>query len=398
MKINSNAVVVVPTRNRATIAMNAIRSVLDQQVDGVHVMVSDNSTSEPDRQQLAAFCTQLSNPRLRYVRPPRSLAMTDHWQWAIDDALASYDANHFAYLTDRMMFKTGGFKEIVELALRYPNKVLSYNQDRIVDHMRPIRVEHYPSTGKLWEVPTERLSWLVSQAVLHHGLPRVLNCIVPRAVFDRFRERFGNVFASVAPDFNFCFRCLDVEQSILFLDKSPMFHYALSRSNGASVTRGEMTPDNADFTANLPVDNSLRNAATPVSQLNTAVNPVFNEYLIYKQETGSPRFFDLDFQKYLAANAVEVAEITDPQLRAEMQGLLEKHGYRLAENDSRGLITRARSMVRRLKTPVGLQGEVAIDFKRLDDAIDYARNSSHMTPQNPEAVRELLQAREIATH
>ena len=225
--------------------------------------------------------------------------MPSHWEWAIEEALSFYDASHFTYLTDRMMFKTGGLKELLDVISQYPNKVVSYNHDRIVDHVRPIHVDHYPSTANLWEVPTEQLSWLVSQGAFHHGLPRMLNCIVPRAVLDRFKTRFGNVFASIAPDFNFCFRCLDLEESILFLDKSPMFHYALNRSNGASVSRGEMTADNADFTANLPVDNSIRNFATPIPQLNTAVNAVFNEYLIYKEEATSPRFFDIDFQKYL---------------------------------------------------------------------------------------------------
>jgi hypothetical protein len=395
----SGTVVVIPTRNRAGIAMNAIRSVLDHRVDGLRVMVSDNSTSESEREQLAAFCTQLNDRRLLYVRPPQSLAMTAHWQWALEMALTSYDSAHVVYLTDRMMFKTGGLKEVCDLAALYANKVISYNHDRIVDHVSPIRVEHYPSTGKLWKVPTERLSRLVSDGVLHHGLPRMLNCIVPRTVLQRIHERFGNVFASIAPDFNFCFRCLDVEESILFFDKAPMFHYALSRSNGASVTRGEMTPDNADFTANLPVDDSMRNFATSIPQLNTAVNAVFNEYLIYKQETQSPHFFDLDFQKYLAANAIEVTEISDPQLRAEMQKLLEKHGYRGGDRDalSGNWIKRARSAVRKLTTPAttGLQGEVAVEFKQFEEAMDYARNSSRTTPQSPDAVRELLQASEL---
>jgi hypothetical protein len=393
----NNAVVVVPTRNRASIAMNAIRSVLDQHVDGVQVMVSDNSTAETDREQLADFCTQLNDPRLRYFRPPQSLSMTDHWEWAIEQALGSYQASHFTYLTDRMMFKTGSVAEVLSLAALYPDKVISYNHDRVVDHLRPIRVEHYPSTGKLWAVETERFSWLVSQGVLHHGLPRMLNCIVPRVVLDRFRARFGNVFASIAPDFNFCFRCLDVEQSVLFLDKSLIFHYALSRSNGASVSRGEMTQDNADFTANLPVDSAVRNYATAIPQLNTAVNAVFNEYLIHKQETQSPRFFDLDFQKYLAANAFEVTEVSDPRMRAEMHGLLVQHGYNDAAAAS--WIQRARSAVKRFTTPVpaGLQGEVGVEFKQIDEAMDYARNSLRTIPQSPDAVRELLQASELPT-
>lgn len=390
-------VVVVPTRNRAHIAQNAIRSVLDDaSVEDVHVLVSDNSTVESDRETLAAFCTSLDDARLRYVRPPQSFAMPEHWQWAIEQALSAYDVDHFLYLTDRMMFKRGGLGEVLKLAALYPEKVISYNHDRIVDHVKPIRVEHYPATALLWEIPTERLSWLVSQSVFHHGLPRMLNCIVPRAILDRIGARFGNVFASIAPDFNFCFRCLDLEDTVLFLDKSPFFHYALGRSNGASVTRGEMTPDNADFTANLPVDDSIRNYATPIPQLNTTVNAVLNEYLIHKNETNSPRFFELDFEKYLATNAMEVQEVTDPRLRAEMHALLEKHGYRDALAN-RGLLQRARSAVRKLKTPVGLQGEVSVKFSTVEDAIDYARTSSRMTPQSPDAVRELLHARELPT-
>lgn len=387
-------VVVVPTRNRARIAKNAIRSVLDERLDGVQVMVSDNSTVDSERDELAGFCAALEHSRVRYVRPPESFAMPAHWEWAIETALSSYDASHFTYLTDRMMFKTGGLRELLEVVSRYRNKVVSYNQDRIVDHVRPIHVDHYPSTAKLWEVPTERLSWLVSQGAFHHGLPRMLNCIVPRAVFDRFKARFGNVFASIAPDFNFCFRCLDLEESVLFLDKSPMFHYALNRSNGASVSRGEMTADNADFTANLPVDNSIRNFATPIPQLNTAVNAVFNEYLIYKQEATSSRFFDIDFQKYLEINAVEIMEVSDPQLKAEMRGLLEKHGYRetSASAPDQTWLRRARSFVGRLKTP---PASPVIEFTELNDAIDYVRNSSRSTPQSPDAVRELLHAREL---
>ncbi len=238
----------------------------------------------------------------------------------------------------------------------------------------------------------------MSQGALQHGLPRMLNCIVPRAIFDRFKARFGNVFASIAPDFNFCFRCLDLEESILFLDKSPMFHYALNRSNGASVSRGEMTADNADFTANLPIDNSMRNYATPIPQLNTAVNAVFNEYLIYKQESMSPRFFDLDFQKYLEINAVEITEVSDPRLKAEMHSLLEQHGYRespslpLRASADQTWLKRARSFIGRLKTP---PSSPVIEFTELGDAIDYLKNSSRSTSQSPDAVRELLHAREL---
>jgi hypothetical protein len=407
-------VVVVPTRNRAQLAINAVRSVLEQTVENVEVLVSDNSTLEPERDELAAFCAGLSNSRVRYVRPPVPLAMPAHWDWAIEQALAAYSANHFIYLTDRMMVRNNALKEMVDLAALYPLQVISYNLDRICDDAMPIRIEQYPATEKLLEVETLRLSRLFAQGVFHPGLPRMLNCIVPRVVFDRMRQRFGNVFSSIAPDFNFCVRCLDIEDSILFFDKSPLFHYALNRSTGASATRGEMTPDNADFTANLPVDNSIRNYATPIPSLITAVNAAFNEYLIHKQQTNSPRFFDVDLQQYLSANAIEINEVRDPKLRTEMMALLAKHGYRETANSSatssapefmarlkrvpKKLTSGARTkpawlfLARRLgiKPP----GEVEFEFWELAEAIDYARNISRGNHKPWSIQVELLQGRE----
>lgn len=321
-------VIVIPTRNRSDIAKNAIRSVIEQPNCDVRVLVSDNSTQPQQIQDLKQFCEALQDPRLHYVRPPAALSMAAHWDWAIAHALQAYDASHFLYLTDRMMFKPLELEGVLDRAAVYPDKIVSYNHDRIVDDKTPIRIEQQVHTGKLLEIKTLRLSYLYAQSIFHHGFPRMLNCIVPRAVFNRIHARFGNIFTSIAPDFLFCCRCIEMEDSILYYDRSPIFHYALNRSHGASVTRGEMTPANIDFTANLPVDNSIRNYATPIPQLITATNAIFNEYLIFKNETQSSRFFEIDLQQYLRVNAEEISEVVDTNLRAEMLALLETGGLK----------------------------------------------------------------------
>ncbi len=396
---NNSAVVVIPTRNRAQLAMNAIRSVLDQPVDDVAILVSDNSTSQRDLDELESFCTTVcataSEPRVSYVRPPQPLAMPAHWDWAIEQTLANYNASHVSYLTDRMMFRSTGFAEILDLAARYPDKIITYNHDRICDDARPIRVEQYQVTEKLLEVESQRLVSLFAEAILHHGLPRMLNCIVPRRVFETIRRRFGNVFSSIAPDFNFCFRCLDLEDSILFYDKSPLFHYALDRSNGASATRGESTQDTDDFEANLPVDNAVRNYATPIPSLITCTNAAFNEYLIYKQETGSARFVDVDREKYLRANATEITEVRDPRLRAELNALLVQHGYHATETGG------APSWRTRLSAVVGAlrhsakQTPAEPEFATLDEAIHYARYVSHGNHADSTFGADVLHGREL---
>ena len=323
-----SSVIVIPTRNRAEIAMNAIRSVLRQPVGNVQLMVSDNSTLETELEGLAAFCATESDERLRYVRPPKPLPMPAHWDWAIHEAMQYYPASHFIYLTDRMMFKADSLNELLAAASQYPDKIISYNHDRIIDDCRPVRIEQYCYTGQLFEVSTERLSQLYSQGMFHHAFPKMLNCIVPREILERIEKRFGTVFSSISPDFLFCCRCLETEESIIFYDKSLLFHYALEQSHGASISRGELTPANLDFRANLSVDESRRNYATPIPELNTCVNAVYNEYLIVKSETDSARFYDIDFDRYLRLNAEEVEGMTNPELKTRMRELLSQHGFK----------------------------------------------------------------------
>lgn len=412
----TGTVVVIPTRNRATIAMNAIRSVLEQPVENVSVLVSDNSTSESERETLSRYCVDLGDKRLRYVRSPESLSMSAHWEWAIEEALRLYSASHFVYLTDRMMFRKNALQEVLSLVARYPHQVISYNHDRIIDNAIPIHFEQYPATEKLLEIDTRRLTWLLSQAIIHPAVPRMLNCIVPRAVLENIRARFGNVFASFSPDFNFCCRCLEIEDSILFFDKAPIFHYALSRSNGANVTRGELTVDTADFIMRVIQQDAVVNSATPIPGLSTAVNYAFHEYCLFKQQTKSEKFFDLDRAKYLQANACELPEIVDPQLKADTLALLIANGYSEPKTNGEqnaaelSLGARVQSKVKRVlsgpaTTPAWLflartlsvqpPGYNSFEFATLDEALDYAKNISRGNVTKGPTHEELLQGREL---
>jgi hypothetical protein len=174
-----------------------------------------------------------------------------------------------------------------------------------------------------------------------------------------------------------------------------------------------MTPDYRDFTANLPAANAIWHA-TPIPELNTAVNAVFHEYFLFRQETGSDRFFPVDYEKYLQANANEVEEIIDPQLKAEMLSLLVSSGYRVpAKNgahDAAPLGHRFKAKMKRIATAppttsawlfaarnLGVRppGENQFDFPTVDDAIDYAQNISTGSVTASRAYEEVLQPREI---
>jgi glycosyltransferase involved in cell wall biosynthesis len=322
MAAYTGTLVVVPTRNRADLAITAVRSVLAQEGADARVLVSDNSTTVEDVATLSQFCGEQVE-RVRYIRPPEPMSMTRHWEWVINEALRLCDASHVTFLTDRTIFKDGELAPLLRVASRHRDRVIVYADDKVFDYDRPVRLVQSRWTAKLVEVTSTLLLDRAARLSLH-PVPRVLNCLVPRRVFETVRDRFGSVFNSISPDFCFAYRCLDVVDCVLYFDRAPILYYATDRSNGASFARGVASRDSADFVANL--GGRRLNYASPVPEFHTVSNAIIHEYCCVKGETNSGRFRDVDRDSYLREMERGIAEIQNPELHREMVLLLRAQG------------------------------------------------------------------------
>jgi len=349
MASNRQNLIVIPTRNRSDLARNAIRSVLDQGETNVSVMVSDNSTSDNESERLCTHCRQLNDERVRYVRPPQPLPMPEHWEWAMKEALTDPAVTHVSYLTDRMVFKRGELANILTLSERFPDQVISYNHDIILDYSRPVQLKQASWTGRVFELSTAGMilaSAQVSTWLFFYCTPRMLNTIVPREVLNRITNRFGNLFLSLYPDLCFAYKCLETIESILYYDKPILIGYAHSRSNGASYLRGGITKDYADFLANL--NGKSLNYAAPIPELMTATNAAIHEYCFLKAESHSAKFPDIDLENYLSSVAAEISSIEDPTFKKEMESLLGKHRLKIATASPKNLVAKLQMMAAKL--------------------------------------------------
>lgn len=344
----TGTIIVIPTRNRATVAESAIRAVLQQNRPDVRILVSDNSTTREALDRLSEFCNSLGDARLHYTRPPQSLPMTPHWDWALRRAFDLYDSSHVTFLTDRMIFKPGALADLAGIAARSPNKIISYMHDRVADNQRPVRLDQHPWTGNLFIVSAARLLELSSQSTVHEMLPRMLNSLVPRRILNELDKRYGKFFDSHAPDFNFCYRVLGIEESIIFYDAALLVHYALDRSNGAAASSGAGREDREDFVSDLKKQHGY--FATPIPEILTARNSVAHEYCVARKDTQSPKFPPLEKQRYLEAIAAELNEMTNPELRRETEELLIAHGWTRP-----GLVSRPVVLAQKLLSPMRLR-------------------------------------------
>ncbi|MBY0457300.1 MAG: glycosyltransferase, partial [Gemmataceae bacterium] len=74
--------VVVPARNRPHTLTHTLRTCLAQDFDDYQVVVSDNSQGSA----IGEVAARADSPRVKYVRTPRALAMTDSWEFAVSQA------------------------------------------------------------------------------------------------------------------------------------------------------------------------------------------------------------------------------------------------------------------------------------------------------------------------
>ena len=75
--------VLLPTRNGASLLEGTLRSVLDQPSEDFELVVSDNASDDGTAEILAEAA---ADPRLRVLRQPRPLGVTDNWNAALGAA------------------------------------------------------------------------------------------------------------------------------------------------------------------------------------------------------------------------------------------------------------------------------------------------------------------------
>jgi hypothetical protein len=314
--------VVVPTRNRAELTGAAVDSLLALGRSDVSILVSDNSTDEAESERLERHCLERNVERLR---PPKPLAMSDHWEWAMQRALERRQMSHISFQTDRHVVFRAQFAGVLRVLDKFPSDVVTYPIDLLNELEHPYRLTQRRWTGRVLRIPSHVLvefsansnQWLMSPI-----LPRLLNCVVPREIVLRVRKRFGvTCGSSIAPDYAFAFRCLAVVRAILHYDRPPMVSYALHRSNGASAVFGRVNSDHADFIANF--DDRGANFAAPIPGLVTSLNAIAHEYNVVL--SAGQRWPAVDWGLYLSGLRQEAEHMDDGPTRTAVERAIASH-------------------------------------------------------------------------
>ncbi|HYJ30771.1 MAG TPA: hypothetical protein VEW25_10575, partial [Allosphingosinicella sp.] len=319
----------IPTRNRPALAIEAARSALAEGGSQLRVLVSDNSASEEDVRALERDCRDTGDARLHYMRPPRELALPAHWDWALEQALARTDATHFSVQYDRKLWKPGGLSALWQACLFHPEILLSFQNDVVLPTGERFVCGQVPGTGRLYRLACERVVELTARGMIPeigHTYPILSNCVVPRAIFDRIRAAFGDLCDSATPDAAFSYRFCALESRFHYWDRAPALVRAFGLSNARSCFSGISGGTWDDF-VRLWGDKPYLEAA-PIPGLNLGMNVCFHEYALVRSHAAGRHFPAIDRDGYLREISRALPYIEDAAHREKMRARLLEHGWR----------------------------------------------------------------------
>lgn len=253
--------------------------------------------------------------------PPEPLSMPKHWEFALNTAELNTNTSHFVILTDRMMFRAGMLRDVLNKVAKRPDLVLSYNDDMVHDRESPVWLERRPLTGRIVDLSPQQLLYLSSVGVFPQALPRMLNCVVPRLVLEDVREFFGDIFLSVAPDLCFAYRCLARIKVLSYYDAPVMVQYGFTHSNGTGYYGKKANAAWVDFNQNAGSGGVA--PATPVPKVNCNLNVVYNEYCFVRQQANDLELFPkIDWNRYVHLIANDIQSCGNSTERERLFGLL----------------------------------------------------------------------------
>ncbi|CAN5889967.1 hypothetical protein BH11VER1_BH11VER1_00430 [soil metagenome] len=229
-----------------------LQTCLAQEFDDYEIVVSDNSTTNATFELIH----QLASPKIKYVRPPAPLAMTDNWNFAINQAsgefitvLGSDDGLllHALPELDRLIRVLGvrmlrwdqvcyNWPDLPACGNIAPNDLLVPIKQ--MDHYIPIRRRE----------SREMILAAASSRISYAELPMIYCTVIHHQLIEELQERTGTILKSECPDVYSGFAFAQLGDHYHSIDAPFSINASSAASNGyATIFLKEKSPIFEDF-------------------------------------------------------------------------------------------------------------------------------------------------------
>jgi glycosyltransferase involved in cell wall biosynthesis len=225
--------ILMPTRNRARLLQMALQSALELRGADFEVVVSDNCSSD----DTPAVVRQSGDPRVRYVRTPRPLALSANMESLLDQARGEY----LIFLNDDDALPASLLERAAVLLDSTGAEVLAWPYCQYFHpQWHEIRARNHllvwPYTGALEDIPARRALAALYQELDTPRMPNWTNALHHRSVIARARRQTARLFpALLSADVFGAAVLLSVTRRFYWVDVPLMIIGKWSDSVGSSI-------------------------------------------------------------------------------------------------------------------------------------------------------------------
>jgi len=250
--------IVVPTLNRCDTLRHTLDTIIDQNYEAFELIISDNCSS--DETEAIVRAAQKKRANVRYIKPPRTLSMSRHWEFALSHTQGEYVA--FVGDDDGMVPNALPKAHAILQQFNQPDALASLNceyhwpSSPLPGHSNIARC---PLSNEIYERDSQDyLKKICSFDIHYRNLPLIYNGFVKKYVISKVKSKTGIFFRSCIPDVYSGIAVASQTESFVF-SEAPLFIYGVSgHSNGAnsslkkSSDKSFFTEDTIPFHKKIP--------------------------------------------------------------------------------------------------------------------------------------------------
>jgi glycosyltransferase involved in cell wall biosynthesis len=238
MTVQPRFSVVIPTCERHKTLYHTLRSALNQDFDDYEIVVSDNAGGPATRETVE----RLASPRIRYVRTPRRVAMTNNFEFGVAHSRGEYViviGDDDGLMPDALSSVDRIARSSGEKAIRWESTHY-YWPDML--HPRKRSLASFAEGAQELQFDGETTISNVANEELHYSLlPMLYHAAIHRDLLDTLRERTGSVFKSRSPDIYSGFAVAYIAKHYLYCGQPYSIMGISGKSNGWAAILNQPT-------------------------------------------------------------------------------------------------------------------------------------------------------------
>lgn len=290
----------VPTRNRPETLFHCLKTLLDQDINEIEIIVSDNSDEE-ESIETREVIHKLKSEKICYHRPEKVLSMTENFEYSLEKTSGEYIlfmGDDDGLIVNSLRYAANLVKEYKPEILKCPGAIYYWPGSRL----REDSCIFYPyARPHLWLNGEVSLQQVGSFQINYYVLPMIYYAFVKRSLIERVKAVSGSFFGEcIHPDIYSGILLAHYHTDYMISSRPFTIAGLSSKSNGANSLMAGNNKINNEFKKHQNLEEKFSHFDLPFIFDSGFDNSVLFELLhFFEVHDISESLYPIDYKRFL---------------------------------------------------------------------------------------------------